>query len=642
MKRATLYGLLSRLTAALGLWGASTLGGRSMAIALVCLLVSAAGWTRRQPLTTGQRTGWRWANIGVSMLCLGGVMLEPVREDALTALLCWLVAHGAWAHQGSRGGRVNLLLSLLILSFASVASHSLIVLGLIAVVAMIAPLLLSLSLLIDESGGNDGPSSDSWVGWRVLLLLPCQGIIALSVLFFMPIDPSADLPSELGSGRAGGLGTLALHEMGDISDDSSIVLRARITAASGEQLQGPFYFPMERLRDYDSATRAWSHPELELQAGPIAPPHGLTGLIEQEVSIESLAGGQLLAMVEPVAIDVSGGSRLDSLGGWWRNEGQGPVSYTAWSRIDGPQVRESGEVVVPVGLDPQVRTLTLQWLRELPSGASDRAKAEHLAQSLRQSFRYESDPSEILQTQTVVGFLKSSRRGHCTYFATSLALMLRVAGIDSRVVRGFVGSDRSPFDGLVRARRSDAHAWVEARLDGRWETLDATPVATSMASMSVLEAAGEWVRTQWDELLWVFRSTELGQIFFTAIAWLRVHAAVLLVILLSLLSMITGLREGRAWWRRHQKELSRGQVALRYDRARELVRRRGWRIPPQLPPRQAARWLVEQAGALAEPLETLAWLHYRVRYGGEPDQVLVDDAETALGELKVLPRRRRA
>ena len=49
-----------------------------------------------------------------------------------------------------------------------------------------------------------------------------------------------------------------------------------------------------------------------------------------------------------------------------------------------------------------------------------------------------------------------------------------------------------------------------------------------------------------------------------------------------------------------------------------------------------------RAGDGAAGLEALAWLHYRVRYGGEPDTVLAVEARAAFQSLRRLPRRRRA
>lgn len=75
-------------------------------------------------------------------------------------------------------------------------------------------------------------------------------------------------------------------------------------------------------------------------------------------------------------------------------------------------------------------------------------------------------------------FLDRSMVGHCELFATSMALILREAGIPTRLVTGFSGADRanegSSGDLVVRLR--NAHAWVEAWIDGiGWVAFDPTP-----------------------------------------------------------------------------------------------------------------------------------------------------------------------
>jgi len=67
--------------------------------------------------------------------------------------------------------------------------------------------------------------------------------------------------------------------------------------------------------------------------------------------------------------------------------------------------------------------------------------------------------------------------GHCEMFATSLALMLRAAGLPAVVVNGFRGGES--IDGeYVLVRQRNAHSWVETwHPDIGWVPLDPTPPA---------------------------------------------------------------------------------------------------------------------------------------------------------------------
>jgi protein-glutamine gamma-glutamyltransferase len=68
------------------------------------------------------------------------------------------------------------------------------------------------------------------------------------------------------------------------------------------------------------------------------------------------------------------------------------------------------------------------------------------------------------------------KQGHCEYFASSMAIMLRTLGIPSRVVNGFRTSEFNDLTGNYVVRASSAHSWVEAYFPGQgWVSFDPTP-----------------------------------------------------------------------------------------------------------------------------------------------------------------------
>lgn len=110
-------------------------------------------------------------------------------------------------------------------------------------------------------------------------------------------------------------------------------------------------------------------------------------------------------------------------------------------------------------------------------------------------FRYtltltREDPS----IDPVEDFVLNLRKGHCSRFASALALMLRSVGIPARVVLGYRGFE-SEGDGTYEVQQCHAHSWVEMAFryaddeanlpwmrwlkEGtkwRWLTLDPTPM----------------------------------------------------------------------------------------------------------------------------------------------------------------------
>jgi transglutaminase-like putative cysteine protease len=73
-------------------------------------------------------------------------------------------------------------------------------------------------------------------------------------------------------------------------------------------------------------------------------------------------------------------------------------------------------------------------------------------------------------------FVFVTHAGHCEYFATAQAIMLRAVGVPSRMVAGYRGGLWIEHLESYFVRMSEAHAWVEAYVPGRgWVTLDPTP-----------------------------------------------------------------------------------------------------------------------------------------------------------------------
>jgi len=99
-----------------------------------------------------------------------------------------------------------------------------------------------------------------------------------------------------------------------------------------------------------------------------------------------------------------------------------------------------------------------------------------------------------LGASAVDEFLFDTRRGFCEHYASAFVVLLRAAGVPARVVTGYQGGEINPRGGYMIVRQSDAHAWAEALLDGRWQRFDPTAaVSPSRIEMGLggALAAGE-------------------------------------------------------------------------------------------------------------------------------------------------------
>ena len=138
--------------------------------------------------------------------------------------------------------------------------------------------------------------------------------------------------------------------------------------------------------------------------------------------------------------------------------------------------------------------------------ASPREKAERITHYLRDDGRFQytlelADPGRAPPLET---FLLRSKAGHCEFFATALAILLRASGVPARNVTGFLGGRYNGYGDYYAVRQGDAHSWVEAWLgEGQgWVTYDPTPpvrgeLGPQDGALSGLDALFDALRSRW-------------------------------------------------------------------------------------------------------------------------------------------------
>ena len=304
---------------------------------------------------------------------------------------------------------------------------------------------------------------------------------------------------------------------------------------------------------------------------------------------------------------------------------------------------------LPPALDPRIPKLAEQ----MTQGAdNDVQKARAIESHLRNDYSYTLELLSRPVTDPLAYFLFERRKGHCEYFASAMAVLLRTEGIPSRVVTGFQSGTFNPITGWQVVRASDAHSWVEAWLDGRgWTTFDPTPSdpsagdAGTLSKLSMLfDVADQWwqdwiVSYDVDRQIALFtRMRETGANWhlpglddFTG-SWSRFgnfagawrFGRVLFVVPIAIVAWLLAAPWVKRWWRNRMQaqRLARGNVrpsdaTILYERFLRLLERRGVRKPPWLTP-------VEFVGVLMAPeLAALAaeatHAYNDLRFGGHAD-----------------------
>jgi transglutaminase-like putative cysteine protease len=127
-------------------------------------------------------------------------------------------------------------------------------------------------------------------------------------------------------------------------------------------------------------------------------------------------------------------------------------------------------------IDERIRAIARDWAGSGP----DEMQAQRIQAHLRSEFRYTLDTPRTRTRDPLADFLFVRKAGYCEYFASAMAVMLRSLGIPARVATGFQSGYFNDVSGMFVIRASDAHAWVEAWLEGKgWRTFDPTPPDTS-------------------------------------------------------------------------------------------------------------------------------------------------------------------
>jgi protein-glutamine gamma-glutamyltransferase len=128
------------------------------------------------------------------------------------------------------------------------------------------------------------------------------------------------------------------------------------------------------------------------------------------------------------------------------------------------------------GIDPRISQLASRITR---SAKTDYDKATVIENYLRSRFGYTLQLPSTEVKDPIANFLFERKQGHCEYFASSMAVMLRTLGIPSRVVNGFRSDEFNDITGSYVVRAKDAHSWVEAYFPGYgWQTFDPTPAGS--------------------------------------------------------------------------------------------------------------------------------------------------------------------
>jgi transglutaminase-like putative cysteine protease len=320
--------------------------------------------------------------------------------------------------------------------------------------------------------------------------------LALPLFLIAPRSGAAAL-TRGGGGLSNFIGfseSVTLGQIGTLKQDNGLVMRVRVLDQTPRELRW-------RGVALDEFTgKAWKKSAQARQNGPVSEKGGLfrfdtvrsiDRLTRQTFFLEPLESPVLFAA--PRVVGIQGDLpfvRIDAEGSIQsRRRDFERAIYTAISDTNEPRMDELRAdrqpypisfyryLQLPDYVDPRLESLaTAIVLRANASNRYDTAKAIEMHLQTQYAYTLEMKAGG---PDPLSDFLFNVKTGHCEYYSTAMAVLLRTRGIAVRVVNGFLPGEYNEAAGAYTVRQSDAHSWVEVYFPetGAWVTFDPTPSA---------------------------------------------------------------------------------------------------------------------------------------------------------------------
>jgi transglutaminase-like putative cysteine protease len=488
------------------------------------------------------------------------------------------------------------------------------------------------------------------MAYSLLAIAPALMLMILAgsflIFFFLPRVSSRYLTAYTPTSdvSTGFTDSVQLGRIGQIQQSSAVVMHIEIH----NDLQGAYDLKWRGVALSAFDGRVWSNSFAQTQLRPASDGSYRLAPLLDEREAAPVAGPSIRyrVLMEPLGTNVfflagqpqslKGNFRLvstDAGGAVYNLDPENPINrYEVESQLaefDSDDLRLAANTP-PAAMEEYLKLPPLDiriWhlAEEITAAApSNYEKAVALEHYLSTHFGYTLDLPSRVPPDPLANFLFERKQGHCEYFASSMAVMLRSLRIPSRMVTGFRGGEFNDLTGQYVVRASDAHSWVEAYFPGfGWIGFDPTPAGSlptrtgwsrmqlyadaaasfwrewiinydighqrtlgkdaATSSRQFLEEARRWIERQHRALL---RSARRAHDHFAnfPVQWLggSVAFAALLIALLNLRRMLSGLHNRNL--RAHPERAPRESAALWYDRMVARMARLGWCKSPSETP----------------------------------------------------------
>jgi transglutaminase-like putative cysteine protease len=506
----------------------------------------------------------------------------------------------------------------------------------------------------------------------LLATMVTLGILALTAGLFFVLPRTAEAAfSHLVAHRIrlpGFSNQVNLGDIGEIKTSSRPMMHIRFWSPAA-----PLKWRGAALTDFDG--KRWTNPSRKFDTIAVEDDHVVLSTpdsgplgrrINYHVELEAFGSDTLFFAGTPEILDLrarrlyrsdTAGFRLD------QTVPQG-FQYDVRSLLDEPPERTPALYPPPVlplaarelflqlpALDPRVAELARSFTSDDPS---DLARARSLERHLRSDYGYTLELPDRELPDPLANFLFTRRKGHCEYFASSMAVMLRALGIPARLATGFQSGVYNPVSDLWLVRASDAHSWVEAWIPGYgWKTFDPTPADPNAGELGMLTRFTLYLdaaNTFWQEWVVTYDLARQGTLAYrmelgaqrVGIRWFDAALTVRTgwqryvagwtrrfgwrtlswIAVLGALGLALGPLVRLMGMRRRVERVRRGQASvadatLLYQRMLHILKRRGYQKPPWFTPVEFAASLPRTP--LGDSVGEFTDTYNALRFGGHAE-----------------------
>ncbi|MEO5356162.1 MAG: DUF3488 and transglutaminase-like domain-containing protein [Nitrospirae bacterium YQR-1] len=313
------------------------------------------------------------------------------------------------------------------------------------------------------------------------LIIPLASIPLTAAIFIILPRTNYQFLGFLNRGHQGKSGfseSIALGSVSNIQLDNSPVFRANMERIDDKHL----YWRGIVFDHFDGSTWNSSLREDE-KAGPKTTFPGAKAVL-QTIYLQPYENKYLFALDKPVSV-IQRGSRIsDDFTVSVRDFIKTTIRYDAISKIDIPQsdnnYAEPRSMERFLQLPDAVPEKVVTLAKSLTSGRNTEEAINTIYRYLHSGlYTYSLDRLPV-SDNPLSDFLFKERRGNCEYFASAMALMLRLAGVPANVAGGYKGGTYNDIGRYYVVLQRNAHVWVEAYVKDRgWIRYDPTPPLSS-------------------------------------------------------------------------------------------------------------------------------------------------------------------